>query len=219
MSQFDVTEYHRPIEPTQAVLYNPYEVTSPYNLHDIPVPPPPPKRGHVGLAVALMSVFCLVVLLASILIAIMRFSAQQSLKAPATLTSIATSERATVQPTPTLPIALIHASDIYMDFTNSAFGSFAYGPRNDANWSCCTYYPDGGAIVWFQGAGGSCSGGCPSMDIATFASFREAQIDATQLNNQGFGTSVVGTCLLSYNQTEDWGIVHGYVQVMQTYCT
>ncbi len=36
----DPTKYHRPLEPTQAVHYNPYEPTSPYG--DIPIPPPPP---------------------------------------------------------------------------------------------------------------------------------------------------------------------------------
>ncbi len=55
----DPTNYHKPLEPTQAAHYNPYEQASPYR--EIPPPPPSPvqkSRWHwiVSLVVAVIAV-------------------------------------------------------------------------------------------------------------------------------------------------------------------
>lgn len=96
----DLTEYPRPLEPTQAVHYNPYEQTSPYD--DIPIPPPPPpKHGRKGLLMVVISIVCLVVLFGGVIFALMQFRSQES-SVNATPASRATSTSvATPIPTPT----------------------------------------------------------------------------------------------------------------------
>src|SRR5713101_1019647 len=99
----DPTRYPRPLEPTQGVYYNPYELTSPYGGNIPPPPPPPPKQGHKGLLVALIILSCLVVILGGALITL---SYQHSQKpATAALPTLAPTPTATPtnpsKPTPT----------------------------------------------------------------------------------------------------------------------
>jgi len=99
----DPTRYPRPLEPTQGVYYNPYELTSPYGGNIPPPPPPPPKQGHKGLLVALIILSCLVVVLGGALITL---SYQHSQKpATAALPTLAPTPTATPtnpsKPTPT----------------------------------------------------------------------------------------------------------------------
>jgi hypothetical protein len=68
----DPTNYHSELPPTQAVHYNPYAPTSPYD--EIPMPPPPPSQRRKRLLIALLSSACLVVLLAGVAFAILHFS-------------------------------------------------------------------------------------------------------------------------------------------------
>ena len=82
---------------------------------------------------------------------------------------------ATMVPTSTpVPLVSYPASDIYHDFSTNGLGGTNL--RNDTNWSCCTYIPEGGALVWTDSASGY------TLDIATFKSTSEAEIDAQQLD-------------------------------------
>ena len=86
------TDYQKPLEARQAA-FNPYD-SNPYD-RDIPIPPPPPRQGHKGLLVALISGVCLVLLLVGVLFAVLHLQASQGIvratPAPRTTpTSIAT---------------------------------------------------------------------------------------------------------------------------------
>jgi hypothetical protein len=111
---------------------------------------------------------------------------------------------------PTSLTVKYYASDIYNDFVANGLGGT--NPKTDTKWSCCSYIPSGGAIVWTDSTTGY------TMDIATFATSNAVQIDEGQLNNKGFYTNVVHNCLLSYESAIPQSVINSYLQVMQTYC-
>ncbi len=186
VNQFDLTaEYHRTIEPTQLatpyeVYRNPYEVTSPY---DIPLPPPPPKRGHTGLVVALMSVFCLITILASVLIATMRFSdppqPQRSMQAT---------------------VAKINAMQLYLVFRSHGLTN-SDGVENDGEYQDQGVNNPEGGVVDFTGQGGvvDFTGALPTINysISVFRTSTETDQAATTLFNGGDnGYMTKGFCML-----------------------
>lgn len=81
----------------------------------------------------------------------------------------------------------------------------------DTSWSCCRYYPEGGATYWSDLQTGI------TMDLATFASIDEVQIDGQELTNKGFGAYVENYCLLSYEG--DPSDLQSYLSIMQEECT
>jgi hypothetical protein len=199
----DPTEYHRQIEPMHATYRNPYETPGPYG-GDVPPPPPPsPKQRHTGLIVASVSLLCLVMILAGVIVGIMLVSGQQKVTQVTPTPS---------RDQPTTPVLAVNysAKDIYNDF--AANGSSGTNSRDDTNWSCCTYTPEGGALVWTDNGSGF------KLDIATFKSTSEAEVDARQLDSQNFSSTVVHRCLLSYDKIVPTSVISRYVQLMHMYC-
>ena len=112
-------------------------------------------------------------------------------------------------PTPTRVVAYF-ANDIYNDFVASGYGG--NDPKNDTNWSCCTYVPAGGAIYWTDSRSGYV------LDIATFYNLQDAQTDANDLFQKGYYANVVHACLLTYSKDVPDSVIGTYVQLMQQYC-
>ncbi len=215
----DPTKYHRPIEPTQFAYSNPYETLNPYYGEIPPAPPPPPKQHHTGIRVALASILCLVVILGAVFFGITHSSAQQKVTqvtpTPTIAPTATPTQVPTATPTPTPvptspPIVSYYASDIYNDFVANGLGGLH--PKNDTNWSCCTYNPAGGAVAWVDSASGYV------LDIATFLNVHNAEVDENDLFRQGYYANVVHACLLSYDKTVPMSVIGKYVQLMQTYC-
>jgi hypothetical protein len=206
----DPTEYHQPAEPISAVYHNPYEMLNPYE-RGVPPPPPPPKQRHTGLRVVSVSLLCVVMILGGVVFGITMMSGQQQgSQVKPTATSVATSA-----PTPIPTATAVHpvsssANDISHDFSSN--GLRGVNVRSDNNWSCCTYIPEGGALAWTDSASGY------TLDIATFNNTNEATVDARELDSQNFASTVVRTCLLSYDTTVPGSVLSRYVQLMQTYC-
>jgi len=86
-------------------------------------------------------------------------------------------------------------------------------PTNDTNWKCCTYYPEGGALVWTDLSTGL------SVDIATFANGTEAYVDGGELVNQGFSSTSYRSCLLSYESAFPQNELALYTRAMTGICT
>ncbi|HEV2653894.1 MAG TPA: hypothetical protein VGT82_03010, partial [Ktedonobacteraceae bacterium] len=194
---------------------NPYELSNPYDgVVSRILPPPPPKQRHAGLLVALVSLLCVVMILGGVIFGILLVNGQQQAK-QAIQQQVKQVTQVTHPPTlaptaaPVRP-ASASANDIYNDFTANGLGGTNL--RDDKNWNCCTYIPEGGALVWTDSASGY------ALDIATFKSTSEAAIDAGQLDSQNFASNVVQTCLLSYDKTVPAGVVSRYVQVMERSC-
>lgn len=228
MSSDPIEYHHRPIEPTQAVFRNPYETIYPYSGEVPPAPPPPPKQRHTWLIVVLVSIPCLVLVLSGVFFGVTHSAASQQVAHAAptvtptpkpkdtptvTLTPIP-AETPTVTPIPSLstpaPTISYYARDIYNDFVVNGLGGT--NPKYDTNWTCCTYQPAGGAVVWTDVTTGH------NIDVATFYSGADAETDAVDLHNQGFNAYVVHDCLLSSDTSVPYSVVGRYIQVMQTYC-
>ena len=198
----DPTESFRQVELMQAVYHTPYEAFSPYD-EGMPVPPVLPKRHHRGLLVAWTSLLCVALVLVGMLFGILLASGLQHVtRVPPQLVPDPSA-------TPVPPIS-VAASEIYHDF--SAYGLAGTNVRADTNWRFCTYAPEGGALVWIDSASGY------KLDLATFKSTSEAEVDAQQLYNQNFASHIVHTCLLSYDKTVSSQVLNEYVHLMQTYC-
>ena len=132
---------------------NPYD-HPPYDLQHIP--PPPPKQNKYRILWAIVIGIILLSFLGILLLGMQmyRYSVHNSVVPTSTvfvthkttvIIETPTPERATPIPTP-MPTVNYYARDIYNDFvTNNLGGS---DPKFDTNWSCCTYKPLGGAIVW-----------------------------------------------------------------------
>ena len=203
----DPTEPQRAIgalEPLQGVYRNPYEPLSPYGEGVPLVPPPPPKQRPMGLILASISLLCFVMILGGVIFGILIARGQQ------TITQVTSPPPLSPTSTP-VPVVSYAASAIYSDFSVNGLGGT--NPRNDTNWRCCSYTPEGGALVWTDRASGY------TLDIATFKSTSEAEVDAQQLSHQNFSSHVVHSCLLSYDKTVSTQVLNEYVHVMQTYCT
>jgi len=110
-------------------------------------------------------------------------------------------------PTPTVSY---YANDIYNDFVANGLGG--PNPKDDTNWKCCTYTPEGGAIIWNDSNSGY------QLDLAVFVSLAEAETDESDLNAKGVSTNVVHACLLSYGKSVPDSVIKGYLRLMQTYC-
>jgi len=219
---------HRPNEPTQ---YG-YTEYHDYMQTPIPPPPPPPKRSHKTTLFIIVFLIIALLVLGSALLFNLADKHQQvtshitttptmtliptSTSAPAVVPTSLPTPMPTQLPTPvptSAPTSLTvkyYASDIYNDFVANGLGGT--NPKTDTKWSCCSYIPSGGAIVWTDSMTGY------TMDIATFATANAVQIDEGQLNNKGFYTNVVHNCLLSYESVIPQSVINSYLQVMQIYC-
>jgi len=231
-----------PIEPTQGVYNNnPYINTSPYYdnpyintgpyYQDIPpIPPPPPKqpkkRGRSILLLWAISITGLLLILSVIFFGINGLPWQSShirtVSSSHSLAPTTTGKRAqtgTTIPTPTAisvtPTPLITgakapypAEQIAGDFYQAGLAPLV--SHVDTSWSCCHYYPEGGAVYWSDLQTGI------SMDIATFASIDEAQIDGRDLSNKGFNGYVTNYCLLSYGGNPS--DLQSYLSIMAQVC-
>lgn len=82
------TNYHKPLDPTQAVRYNPYAPPSPYGT--IPMPPPPPATSHrVRWIVLTVCIIAALALLGGVLFAVYRANTAQPSSLPTAKTALA----------------------------------------------------------------------------------------------------------------------------------
>jgi hypothetical protein len=223
---------------TEPYYSNPYEHSEPY-YHNIPsIPPPLPKQpkkraGNIfllwivsigGILLVILVLFwginglpwqqSQVVTLSSTPSSVMNTITPTATPLPtATPTPLPT---ATPLPTPTVntPImtgnkAPYPASQIIGYFYRAGLTPYTYAI--DTNWSCCTYYPEGGAGYWIDTQTGI------SMDLATFAGIDEAQIDGKNLADKGIKGYIENYCLLSYEGNPS--DVQSYLNIMAQVCT
>ncbi len=208
----DPTEY-TPIDKTQYA--NPYA-----SYAGIPPPPPPPTKNNRHFVIWAFVIILLTAAIVGVsLIGLQIYSHNEHNSTALNTPTVSLTPETTViietptpaPPTPTPQSAIsYYASDIYNNFVANGLGG--PDPKNDTNWSCCTYAPEGGAIVWTDNTTGY------KIDLAVFASIQEAEVDEGQLFAQGFYANVVHDCLLSYEKAVPQNIIRGYVQLMQTYC-
>lgn len=210
----DPTEYQKPLDPTQ-YAYSQY----PAYLGVPEIPPPPPRKKRftlfaiIGIGIAVLAVGGILGVMAY-----GRHTTEKPVPTPtpqspvliATPTTAPTQMPTILIETPTPAPLSYSATDIYNDFYANGLGG--PDPQSDTSWSCCTYAPEGGAIVWTDRISGW------KLDLAVFATTQEAETDAGQLFSQGFYANVVHGCLLSYEKAVPTSTLSGYVQLMQTYC-
>jgi hypothetical protein len=206
--------------------FNPYERTEPYYQHIPTIAPPPPKpkeqMGWLGIFSLCVVGFLLVGSVVYIGIAGVPWqhsSNRTSVPSPTpttapTATPIPT-PTATPIPTPTVhtPIITGAKAPYTASFVVSYFYQAGLAPQTtyiDTSWSCCQYYPEGGAAYWRDLQTGI------TMDLATFASIDEAQIDGKNLADKGFSAYVQNYCLLSYGGNPS--DLQSYLSIMQQVC-
>ncbi len=198
---YDPTQHARP-------PINPYETTMNSDPYGVPIPPPPPpnKKHSKVLSIWLVAVIGIVVVISGITLV------------GSTTPTIIIETPTPVPPTPVptvvietpVPSISYYANDIYNDFTTNGLGG--PDPKYDTSWSCCTYTPEGRAVVWTDRASGF------KIDLAVFATLQEAETDASQLEGQGYYANVVHGCLLSYETAVPKSVIVGYLDLMQLYC-
>lgn len=218
------TEKAPHIEPTQQAS-NPYELADPYmNYGTLPDIPPPPRirQKHnfiwlvgIGVFVALISLSFIVYALYGHANSNTEKTSLSTTTKPAAVPTTGPTiiiETPTPQPPTSTPTQVVayYANDIYNDFVVSGYGG--PDPKNDTNWSCCTYVPAGGAIYWTDSRSGYV------LDIATFYTLQDAQTDAHDLFQKGYYANVVHACLLSYDKDVPASVINPYLQLMQQYC-
>lgn len=215
-------------DPTEQDRYNPY-----MNVPVTPPPPPPPTAKRRDLLVIwLISVLSVFLILATAITIVLVNSLQSHHFVPNnasanTITAIPTATAtlmptpiptptATPIPTPTVQTPIIgtgvapySASQIIGDFYRAGLTPSTY--KVDTNWSCCTYYPEGGAGYWTDIQTGI------SMDLATFASIDEVQIDGKDLADKGYKAYVQNYCLLSFGGNPS--DLQSYLDIMAQACT
>lgn len=231
----DPTEYPRIDHTTPAYPHsNLYERTTPYNLSDIPIPPPPPKPRRnwlKGIAIIGVVLIVLVGIGAFGLVAYYAGKVSNSVTptqvvtpthaVPTIVETIRPVPTSTLAPTPTLIPTIGHtptsleaapypAIAIVSDFQKA--GIIIRSATYDAKWSCCTYFPEGGAYYWNDPVASL------NVDIATFATPQEVLVDAQQLNQQGYDASYLNNCLLSYESGFPRDELTRYQRVMQSAC-
>lgn len=211
-------------EPT--IPDNPYSY-SPYDLQNIPLPPKPP---HVQNKVAFALAVALVVLLV-VIIMLLAVSASFATGKLTSTTGKGADNKPTVMPTAIRETVTKDTASVLMKAIISAgFNKDAADNYPYTDWTCCQYYPEGGAYAfydynWCPGDG---PGGC-WVHIAVFNSHIEAKADADTLNatdnSQGaynMGVDTVDNCLLTYdplvNPGDDKPIITEYERVMSQVC-
>lgn len=234
--QTDPSERNRPhLEPTEAahrgninfyeIYTNPYERPGPYaqSLPTIPPPPPGPKskRNRFGILLLCLIGFALTGSAVYIGISGIPWQTPRAMtpSLPPTATRISPPSpalTATALPTPAARPPIITGAKAPYPASQiiAAFSQAGLAPQTtsiDISWSCCQYYPEGGANYWKDLQTGTI------MDLATFASIDEAQIDSKNLADRGFGAYVENYCLLSYEGTPS--DVQSYFSIMAQVCT
>lgn len=222
MSYNDPTER----DADQAQLLEPIQVAAPYyDTYDYaqypysPYAPPPPREKKKIFIIVFAVMGSMILVLGGIIIGVLL------LKQNGANTSITPTQTPNIHPTlvstvmvPTLtsqntqvPQISYSAGDVYSAFSQA--GISMSSPINDSNWKCCTYYPQGGALVWTDLPTGL------SIDIATFANNTEAYVDDGELINQGFSSTSYRNCLLSYETTFPQSELTLYTRTMTNVCT
>lgn len=213
-------------DPTERDGYTPY-----MNIPVTPPPPPPPSAKHRdSIVIWLISILSVVIILAMVITVVLINSLQGRHPVPnnasanvitaiptATATPIPTpTATPTPIPTPTVQTPIVgtgvapySASQIIGDFYRAGLTPSTY--KVDTNWSCCTYYPEGGAGYWADTQTGI------SMDLATFASVDEVQIDGKDLVDKGYEAYVQNYCLLSFSGNPS--DLQTYLDIMAQACT
>ncbi len=224
MSYNDPTE--RDAERTQ--LIEPLEAASPYTgtYYDYAqypyspyAPPPPREKKKIPIFIfALLGSMALV--LGGIIIATLLLKQYSTALTPTQTPTIHPTIDSTVITTvlvPTMtpqnaqvPLISYSAGNVYTAFSQARINMS--NPTNDTNWKCCTYYPEGGALVWTDLPTGL------SIDIATFANRTEASVDGGELLNQGFLSTSYRNCLLSYETTFPQSELGLYTRTMTGIC-
>jgi hypothetical protein len=216
---YDPTQHARP-------PINPYETTMNSDPYGVPIPPPPPNKKHSKvLSTWLVVVICIVVVISGITFVGSKYVGQTKQEVtPTADTTILTTPTIIIEtptPVPPTPVPTVviekpvtsvsyYANDIYNDFTTNGLGG--PDPKYDTSWSCCTYTPEGRAVVWTDRASGF------KIDLAVFATLQEAETDASQLEGQGYYANVVHGCMLSYETAVPKSVIVGYLDLMQLYC-
>src|SRR5258706_3149144 len=211
-------------EPTQSgnhttpVYNNRYEhttTTDPYGIPIIP-PPPPDRSGKDWGKFLIITGIIVMIIVAGVIVSLVSYTVGKSgiIATPkATIVPTRTITQATVVSTPTPTTARTSTPtklsapyselSILNAFMTAGFSSGTNYASIDKSWGCCKYFPEGGAYEWFDC--GTCTDGPGgyTVDIATFASYNEAFVDASDLHSQGLGTTVVNSCLLSSDSRLD----------------
>lgn len=218
---YDPTQHARP-------PINPYETTMNSDPYGVPIPPPPPppnKKHSKVLSTWLVVVIGIVVVISGITFVGSKYVGQTKQEVtPTANTTILTTPTIIIEtptPVPPTPVPTViietpvpsisyYANDIYNDFTTNGLGG--PDPKYDTSWSCCTYTPEGRAVVWTDRASGF------KIDLAVFATLQEAETDASQLEGQGYYANVVHGCMLSYETAVPKSVIVGYLDLMQLYC-
>jgi hypothetical protein len=217
---YDPTQHARP-------PINPYETTMNSDPYGVPIPPPPPpnKKHSKVLSIWLVVVIGIVVVISGITFVGSKYVGQTKQEvtptANITIPTTPTIIIGTPTPEPPTPVPTVvietpvpsisyYANDIYNDFTTNGLGG--PDPKYDTSWSCCTYTPEGRAVVWTDKASGY------KIDLAVFATLQEAETDASQLEGQGYYANVVHGCMLSYETAVPKSVIVGYLDLMQLYC-
>lgn len=217
---YDPTQHARP-------PINPYETTMNSDPYGVPIPPPPPpnKKHSKVLSIWLVVVIGIVVVISGITFIGSKYAGQTKQEVtPTANTTILTTPTIIIEtptPVPPTPVPTVvietpvpsisyYANDIYNDFMTNGLGG--PDPKYDTSWSCCTYTPEGRAVVWTDRASGF------KIDLAVFATLQEAETDASQLEGQGYYANVVHGCLLSYETAVPKSVIVGYLDLMQLYC-
>lgn len=228
MEPTEIAPGENPYLNTEPYYENPYEQSGPYYQSMPSIPPPPPaQRKQLQKSTLLLWVISIIGSLLLVVLIFFRIAglpwqqshtltfAPTSSSVPMainTITPIATSTPIVTSITPTLPTtgtkAPYTASQIISHFYQA--GLAPQFTNIDTNWSCCQYYPEGGAAYWSDLQTGI------SMDLATFASIAEAQIDAKNLVDKGYSAYVVNYCLLSYGGNPS--NVSSYLNIMNQTC-
>ena len=233
---YDPTQHARPpINPYETTMNS-----DPYGV-PIPPPPPPNKKHSKVLSIWLVVVICIVVVTSAITFVGSKYVGQTKQEVtPTANTTILTTPTIIIEtptpvpptpiptvvietptPVPPTPIPTIvietpvpsisyYANDIYNDFRTNGLGG--PDPKYDTSWSCCTYIPEGRAVVWTDSTSGF------KIDLAVFATLQEAETDAGQLEGQGYYANVVHGCMLSYETAVPKSVIVGYLDLMQLYC-
>ena len=201
---------------------NPYSY-SPYDLQSIPTPPKPPHiKNKVVYSMAAVIVVLLVVIV-MLLIALNYLATGKSIPT----TGKDANTKPTITSTVTVQTTIKDSASVLMkDIISAGFNKDAKDNYLYTDWTCCQYYPEGGAYAfydytWCPGDG---PGGC-WVHIAAFNSHLEAKSDADTLNatenSQGaynMGVTTVDNCLLTYdplvNPGDDKPIISEYEQIM-----